>query len=326
MGLAVLRLFYANRDLAELTLCHADLLSGEVERKDLVLAVHVPAIAERLDSFTRELRSRASSPVTIPGRSCGRCSLACTCPEWAGRPRAHPMAPDSSRTDYVGPLVRLTPTSIERWLTCPRAYRAAHLLDLPTGRGSAGSSEGIAVHARLAGLHGDGPCRPRRGATERGPDNDRMAGFLARHARRCPQSAISVGHELDLAQLHTWGEVPIMVTARIDAVWERNGILDCRDYKTGARRFERVGEDSAARLQAWLLAPLAATRGLRLRFSYEQLSEDVDEDPEPFEPEDEDIAEIRRWIGEVGADIAMSDFAGVSDAFVCPLPVPARLP
>lgn len=322
MGLALLRLHYFNRDIAELTLCHVDLLSGQVERQLVVIAEHIGPIAHLLDEGAGDLRSRASSPVPIPSRSCGMCGLACTCEAWADRPPARPIAPDPERTDYVGPMVRLTPTSIERWLACPRSYRAAHLLDLPTGRGSARSTQGILVHSRLAQLHEPGPCgadvsRQEEAATSDGVLDDRLMGFIGRHARRCPQSATSVGHELDLAQLHTRGEVPVMVTGRIDAVWEHNGVLDCRDYKTGVPRAERVADIPAARLQAWLLAPIAEARGLRLRLRYEHLAEFGDDDPEPLEPDDEDLAEIQGWIGDIGADIARSEFAGVGEAHVC---------
>lgn len=321
MGLAVLRLYLANRDLSELTLCHADLLSGEVERQTIVFAEQVRYLADRLDAAARDLQSRASCPVAIPGRSCGRCALACRCEQWDDRPKAYPITRDPVRQDFVGPIVRLTPSSVERWLACPRAYRAAHLLDLPTARG-ARSNQGIAVHAQLAKLHENGPCgsnvgRDVVGRSPYGGVDDSLTGFIARHARRCPQSATSVGHEIDLAQLHTWGEVPVMVTGRIDAAWEHNGILDCRDYKTGPPWAERVADIPAARLQAWLLAPIAAARGLRLRLRYEHLAEETDEDPEPFEPEEDDLAEIETWIGTIGADIAISDFRGVSEPLIC---------
>ncbi len=322
MGLAVLRLFHANPELTELVIRHADLLSGEVELYELNLAEHVGPIAESLDEEVLELRARAADPVTSPGRSCGRCTLACTCAEWTDRPPARPRTRDHDRTDYVGSIVKLTPTSLDRWLSCPRAYRAAHLLDLPTGPSGARSAQGLAVHACLATLHEGGPCGPDtsrhvEAASVEGIVDDTMLGFITRHARRCPPDASSVGHELDLAQLHSWGEVPVMVTARMDAVWQRDGLLDCRDYKTGMPRFERVADDPAARLQAWLLSRLAVERGLRLQLRYEHLVPGIDEDPEPFEPDDEDIANIEREIGEVAAAIATSEFVGVGDSVVC---------
>lgn len=322
MGLAVLRLYKALPGLGELTLRHVDLLSGEIDEHHLNLADHVRPIAESLDQLTRDLQERASVQSPAPGRSCGMCEIATSCSAWDDRPRAPESLPDPTRTNFVGPVVRLTPTSLVRWLDCPRAYRAAHLLDLPTRPPGPRTTLGIDVHAALAKLHDDGPCgldlaRQQGAAVAHGTADATRLGFITRHARRCPLSARSVGHELDLAQLHTWGPVPVMVTARIDAVWEHNGILDCRDYKTGLPRVDRVADDPAARLQAWLLAPVAAARGLRLQLSYEHLAEDVDDDPEPFEPEDDDIADIRRWIGDIGSAIAASDFKGVSDSWSC---------
>lgn len=322
MGLAVLRLYNANRELGDLVIRHVDLLSGEIDQFDFKPSEHLAGLAASLDSEVDELRSRASSPVTIPGRSCGRCQLGCVCGEWTGRPRARPIAPDAARTDYVGPIVKLNPTSLQRWLACPRAYRAAHLLDLPTGSPSPRSTQGLAVHARLAKLHEHGPCSldPAariEAATVNGVLNETLLGFLNRHARRCPANATSVGHELDLAQLHTWGGVPAMVTARIDAVWLNGGVLDGRDYKTGSPRYERVADDPAARLQVWLLAQLADKMGVGVRLRYEHLVEGLEEDPEPFEPDAEDIAQIQSDIGEVAAAIAVSEFPGVSDVYVC---------
>ncbi len=322
MGMAVLRLRMANPDLGELAIRHVNLLSGEMDSCDLNVAEHAGRIARMLDEEVGELRSRASSPVTIPGRSCARCELACTCAEWADRPSARPIARDPGRVDYVGSVVRLTPTSMERWLSCPRAYRAAHLLDLPQGSPGVRSRQGLAVHACLARLHEAGSCssEPDRlveAASADGPIDETLLGFLTRHARRCPRDATSIGHELDLAQLHTWGEVPAMVTARVDAVWLHDGILDCRDYKTGMPRGERVVDDPAARVQAWLLARLATQHGARLRLRYEHLVIGLDDDPEPFEPDGDDIADIQREIGEVAAAIAASAFRGVSDPLVC---------
>jgi len=147
--------------------------------------------------------------------------------------------------------------------------------------------------------------------------NETLLGFLTRHARRCPPNATSVGHELDLAQLHTWGAAPAMVTARIDALWLHDGVLDCRDYKTGSPRYERVADDPAARLQVWLLARLADEMGVSVRLRYEHLVEGLEEDPEPFDPDADDIAQIQSDIGEVAAAIAVSEFPGVSDVYVC---------
>lgn len=321
INLAVLRLRQANRDLRSLLIRHVDLDTGELVESQIDLPSETRALAAALDDQVAELRSRASSPTPIPGRSCGLCNVATSCPAWRDRPTAPIKQLDPTRTDFVGSVVHLTPTSIDRWLSCPRAYRAAHLLDLPRPRG-ARASQGLIVHARLAQLHQEGPCprdlaRQLAAATFDGVVDEVVAGFITRHARRCPSTAVALGHELDLAQLHTWGNVPAMVTARIDALWIHDGVLDCRDYKTGPPWLDKVAEDPGARLQAWLLAPLAAERGLRLRLQYEHLAEGVEEDPEPFEPELEDVIAIRDELGVIASEISESDFGGVSDEAIC---------
>ena len=71
-------------------------------------------------------------------------------------------------------------------------------------------------------------------------------------------------------------------------------------------------------MQAWVAAPLAADRGLRLRLRYEHLSEDVDEDPEAWEPDDEQLAaigeELRLAVTTIHAE---REWRGVRDEVVC---------
>ena len=120
-----------------------------------------------------------------------------------------------------------------------------------------------------------------------------------------------------------------MVTARIDAVWLHDGVLDCRDYKTGSPRYERVADDPAARLQVWLLARLADEMGVSVRLRYEHLVEGLEEDPEPFDPDADDIAQIQSDIGEVAAAIAVSEFReSVTSTFAAAVrsSAPARTP
>jgi RecB family exonuclease len=110
-----------------------------------------------------------------------------------------------------------------------------------------------------------------------------------------------------------------MVTGRIDAVWIHDGIVDARDYKTGAAPYsDNVADDLRARLQAWLLAERAARRGLRLRVRYEYLSAEVEEDPQPFEPDADDLAAIENELRSVAEQIwNEEEFAGVADREVC---------
>jgi hypothetical protein len=109
-----------------------------------------------------------------------------------------------------------------------------------------------------------------------------------------------------------------VATARFDSLWVHDGTLDVRDYKTGRLWYTNLAEDPRARVQAWVAAPLAAERGLRLRLRYEHLSEDVDEDPEAWDPDDEELAaigeELRRAVTAIHAE---REWRGVGDEAVC---------
>jgi hypothetical protein len=109
-----------------------------------------------------------------------------------------------------------------------------------------------------------------------------------------------------------------MATARIDALWVHDGILDARDFKSGQVWSDRVADDKQARLQAWILAPLAQARGLRLRVSFEHLAPEVLDDPEPFEPDADDLQaiedDVRREVTEIRGT---TEFVGISDREVC---------
>ena len=73
-----------------------------------------------------------------------------------------------------------------------------------------------------------------------------------------------------------------------------------------------------ARLQAWILAPMASELGLRLRISFEYLSAEVTMQPASFEPEPEDLDGIEDELrSTVAAMRAETKFAGIADADVC---------
>jgi hypothetical protein len=109
-----------------------------------------------------------------------------------------------------------------------------------------------------------------------------------------------------------------MATARIDAVWVHDGLLDARDYKTGARHHDRVADDPRARLQAYVLAPRAERRDLRLRLRYEHLTPEVDDDPEPFEPDADDLVAIEEELRcAVEAMWTDDPWRGVGEVEVC---------
>ena len=109
-----------------------------------------------------------------------------------------------------------------------------------------------------------------------------------------------------------------MATARIDAIWVHDGLLDARDYKTGSRWYERVADDPRARVQAFVLDQHASRKGLRLRLRYEHLAAEVDDDPEPYEPDRDEIEAIEEELrATVAAFWSIEEWRGVADAQVC---------
>ena len=187
----------------------------------------------------------------------------------------------------------------------------------------AGSAHGLFVHQLLHHIHKHGSCH----------DPDHVGDVLAGHGAdaaherrgrsprraRCPIGAEPVGHEIEWARAHR-GPPVFVATARLDAVWAHDGILDVRDYKTGRVGSYPVPEDPRARLQAWVAAPQAAALGLRLRLRYEHLAMEVLDDPEPWEPSDDELA-LDRGVSSPRrrrrrcAPSATSD--GVADVDVC---------
>jgi hypothetical protein len=139
--------------------------------------------------------------------------------------------------------------------------------------------------------------------------------LVDRHIRKCPQRNVnSEAHEVSLARFHRLPPPMFMATARIDAVWVHDGLLDARDYKTGRRHEEQLAEDPKAKVQAFVLDQAARERGLRLQLRYEYLDPDVADDPEPWEPDADDLAAIEEEIrGAVERMRAIEDWKGVAD-------------
>ena len=112
-----------------------------------------------------------------------------------------------------------------------------------------------------------------------------------------------------------------MATGRLDAVWQHDGLLEVRDYKTGSVVTDRIADDPRARLQAWLAAPIALRLGLQVRVRYEHLAAEILDDPEPFEPDAEDLEaieeELRVTAAEIHAAAAEPAFPGVAETEVC---------
>jgi hypothetical protein len=217
----------------------------------------------------------------------------------------------------------LTPSGYDAFARCARLYYLEALLGLPPSDPGPASDDGLLVHDMLWRIHATGSCHDhahvRDVLTAHGADTDVLRDAVARHARRCPSGATThASHEVSLARFHRAPRPMFMAVARIDAVWVHDGLLDARDYKTGGRWHDRVADVPAAHVQVFVLAAAAARRGLRLRLRYEYLQAEVVEDPEAWEPDDDDLAAVEE---ELRAAVARmhdgGEWRGVRDADTC---------
>jgi len=223
---------------------------------------------------------------------------------------------------YLPDIVSLTPTSVEAWARCPRLFLLGHLLGVPPSDPVPTPDRGQLVHELLRFVHERGTCRDGVHVEEtlesHGVADDLHRTMFARHAQRCPGDVDIDAHECDVARFHRFPAPMFMANARIDAIWVHDGILDARDYKTGRRWHDRVADDPSAWVQTFVLAPHAQRRGLRLRLRYEYLAPEVVDDPEPFEPDDDDLEAIGEKLhAAVRAMWAPTDWRGCGDAGIC---------
>jgi hypothetical protein len=231
----------------------------------------------------------------------------------------------------VGDVIQLGPTSVADWGRCRRLFRNRHLLRLPVitpaargdvdGAGLDSGDRGQLLHALLQQVHERGDCHDHRFVGELVEGNvpgepSPWLAMLERHADRCPRGATAVGHELELTRFVRRPGPMLLVTGRIDAVWEHDGILDARDYKTGPPATARVADHRQARVQAWLLEPEAARRGLRLRLRYEHLGDDAD-DPDPWDPDGDELRAVEAELVALAAAVKAGPYPGVGDPGVC---------
>jgi hypothetical protein len=304
---------------APLTVVWADLVRGLASRRvvDLRPDADLEELRTWLDGRVEVVRERVAAPAARAGADCDGCAFVAACPE-------HPTGAhfSSRRGDLVPGIVGLTPTSLEAWHRCRREWRDRKLLQIPASDGDGGTAHGQQMHDLLRFVHQQGSCRDVAHVEEvlgdHGFDDARLVEEIARHARRCPHGADSLGHEVTHARFHRTPLPLYMATARIDALWLHDGLLDAHDYKTGRRWADRVGDDRQARLQAWVLAPLAARVGARVRVTFEHLALEIDDDPEPFDPDDDDLAQIEEELRVVAEAMrAERDYAGVRDKAVC---------
>jgi len=220
-------------------------------------------------------------------------------------------------------IVSLTPSNYEDFTRCPRLFYCNALLGLPASDAASSTVQGLVVHDMLRKIHADGECHDTAHVADvlgaHAIDTPIVREMVARHARRCPsRAAESAAHEVDVARFHRVPPPMFMATARIDAVWVHDGILDARDYKTGGKFDEAVSDIKAAHVQAFVLAESARRRGLRLRLRYEYLQPEVDDDPEPWELDDEALEvveeELRAAVERMWAE---EEWRGIAAVDVC---------
>jgi hypothetical protein len=268
---------------------------------------------ERADVVRRAI----AHPEAVNGPDCAQCNFVAGCPEhgeWHGRARG-------PRDDIRPPILRLSPTALAAWHRCPREWRNTILVIPPSNRPGP-TAYGDRMHALLKLVHEEGSCADDALVSDvlarHGADgNEQLRAGFARHIEQCPRAADALGHEITRSRFHFRGR-PFMATARLDALWAHDGLLDAHDYKTGRAWDHTLSDDTQARLQAWVLEPLARTLGLRPRITFEYLSPEVTTQPEPFEPEPEDLQAIGEELqATVVAMHAETQFAGIGDAEVC---------
>lgn len=221
-------------------------------------------------------------------------------------------------------ILTITPTVLATWHRCARALLLDRFLGVPPSDAAPVPAEANLVHDLLRQIHRHGSCHDAahvEGTLAGHGDAAQSAsvrGFVERHTRRCPRRVERGEHEAEHARFHRSPPPMFMATGRIDAVWVHEGLLDARDYKTGHPAIDRVAEDPAARVQAWLLAPVAERHGLTLRLRYELLAPDIDDDPDPFQPDRDDLAAIEEELLTTAAAIrAERQYVGVNDLAVC---------
>lgn len=224
----------------------------------------------------------------------------------------------------LGEIPSLTPSAYANLARCRRLFWQRNLLRLPESDGRSSPDRGLFVHAMLKAIHDQGSCTDSAHVSDvlaaHGADDEHTRAMIDRHARRCPRRVDRSAHEVELARFYRNPPVMFMAHARIDAVWVHDGIVDARDYKTGRRHYDRVSDDPAARVQAFVLARHVERVGAtRLRIRYEHLAPEIDDDPEPFDADPDDLAAIADELAAAVRALWEGDgeFAGVNDPLVC---------
>jgi hypothetical protein len=220
-------------------------------------------------------------------------------------------------------IVSLTPSNYNDFARCPRLFLNGALLGIPASDASAPTDLALLAHDMLWKIHASGSCHDAAHVTDvldaHGATSDHLRDLVARHASRCPSTASDgQAHERSFARFHKVPPPMFMATARIDAIWVHDGLLDARDYKTGRRFADRVADIPAAHVQAFVLASSARAKGLRLRLRYEYLQAEIDDDPEPWDVGDDDLEAVEEALRDA-VERMWSDehWRGVADAELC---------
>jgi hypothetical protein len=226
------------------------------------------------------------------------------------------------KTRLLPDIVSITPTNYDDFVQCERRFLNRHLLGIPESDAGAPNETGLLAHDMLRTIHAGGSCRDAAYVADvlvgHAADDDHVRQLVERHAERCPSDeAIRGAHELTMARFHRQPQPMFMATARIDAIWIHDGLLDARDYKTGRLWHERVADVPAAKVQAYVLDEAARSRGLQLRLRYEYLSADVNEDPDAWEPDADDMLAIEEELRSVVERMRGNEWKGVADAAIC---------
>ncbi len=220
-----------------------------------------------------------------------------------------------------GQIVRASPTSLAAWSWCARRYYLRYVLGLPESDAGASTDEGRRVHAILRFVHTQGGCRDadvvHDALVTHNCDTEAMRSLLEQHRARCPREVDDEAHDVSRARYHHKPPPYFLATAELDTVWIHDGLFDIRDYKTGGSAPFELRDDVRAQVQAWVWAPRAAARKLRLRLRYEFLSPEVVDEPDPWEPDPDDVDAIEEQLRATVEDIRGSSFVGVADAVTC---------
>lgn len=308
LKVALLRLlpWLAGRSL-RLTL--ADVLDGA--RVDVTLdpATAIEPWRDWFDTQVRALHQVADEGATRAGRACATCRFLAGCP-------AHPGAANgmTARGGLAPGVVVLPASTITLWRECPRRFRNRQLLRLPPSNRDPGPETGTLTHGLLEALYRES-ADPDEGTVERvmaaaEVHSEPISAMLHAHLRRRPRDAELVGAEITRTRVSGRPAPPFLATARLDAMFEHDGILDVRDYKTGRVWVADVAEDPQARVQAWVTAADATARHLRLQVRFEHLAAVADEEPRIFEPDADDLEAIESELREIASAIRRADANG----------------